>query len=333
MGNAIYLVKAFGDDAGDVLWWTSGSESSEPGNHVTNTDLKDAIPSTVKVLDKDGDGFVDLFYVGDLGGQLHRFDIKQVSADSTTITHDLVAQLGRRGYSEDYDQDRRFFYPPSVALMRNGSERFVGIAIGSGLMTAPNDTNVDERFYFIKDANPFSATAQDTLRTGDSTLVNLPIVDEEGSPVSGSPSAPTEEQITAARGFSMPLLLDAEKFLGSPLILNGTVVFTTYSSEEAEDADDVAQCSGGSGSAALYSYTPGQVYSTQRNVRLPQTLAGNIGVLFPSTDVTGDGSGTSDLRDIQGWGGGPSGAIDLPDMDTGNIRKTRWIQCRTPECE
>lgn len=333
MGNAIYLVVAYGANAGEVLWWSSASGASEPGNHVTNAALADSIPSSVKVLDRDGDGFVDHFYVGDLGGQIHRFDIKQVSASSTTITHDLVAQLGRRGDSEDAEDDRRFFFPPSVALMADGAQQFVGIAMGSGLMTSPNDAVVDERFFFIKDSNPFAATPLSTLRTGDATLVDLPIQEADGSAVTGSPAAPSSEQLAAARGFSMPLLMDAEKFLGSPLILNGTVVFTTYSSEAPEDAENTGQCVGGTGSAALYSYTPGQSFATQRNVRLPQTLAGNIGVLFPSSTVLGEGSGSSDLRDVQGWAGGPSGAIDLPDVNTSNIRKTRWIQCRDAACD
>lgn len=341
MGAAIYLVRAYGDDdeVGEVLWWASSAGTSQSGNHREIDELSDSVPSTVKTLDVNGDGFVDHIYVGDLGGQIHRFDI-EVSGDSTTISHDLVAQLGRRGGSENAVSDRRFFQPPSVAVMQDGAEKYVGIAIGSGLATSPKNETVDERFYFIKDREPFQDDAEETLTHDDDALVELRIVNEAGNAVSGSPTLPTEAEMEAARGFTAPLLLPAEKHLGSPLIINGTVVFTTYSSQAPEEDDGAGpigqpldQCTINTGSSALYTYTPNQTALSQLEVRMPQTLAGNIATLMLPESLINQGSDESTLRELQGWGGGPSGAIDLPDVDLGNIRKTRWQQCSSAECD
>lgn len=346
-GNALYFVRAragTGRPAGDVLWWTSSALTGS-GNHVTDADLTDSIPSRVKVLDKDGDGFADHIYVGDLGGQLHRFDIQQSvnteGASVTTISHDLVAQLGRRGGSDAVAADRRFFHPPSVAIMQDGTGRYAGVAIASGLQTSPKDEAVDERFYFIKDREPFTSAPQGVLThvsTGEGStdleLVDLQVVDDDGSALAGSPPAASDTQLNAARGYSAPLLLQAEKSMGSPLIIKGTVVYTTYNREQQsggvgdpDSGSSSTQCTGSLGSAALYSFSPEQGFISQDLTRMPQTLAGNIAVLFPTDGSSDSGDDSSDLRDVQGWGGGPSGAIDLPDLDLGNIRKTRWVQC------
>jgi len=62
-GNAIFIADAL---TGQEIW------TAEQGNF---DDLVYSIPSDLRVLDIDSDGLTDRIYVGDMGGQLWRFDI------------------------------------------------------------------------------------------------------------------------------------------------------------------------------------------------------------------------------------------------------------------
>src|SRR5690606_1827104 len=117
------------------------------GNHKSVSALTDSIPSTVKVLDRDGDGYLDHIYVADLGGTLMRFDINNGNTGYDNLISNVrdvsnnrdedvvVAELGIDAAEPLDDADRRFFYPPSIALMKDNLGKHVAIAIGSGLVT------------------------------------------------------------------------------------------------------------------------------------------------------------------------------------------------------
>ncbi|MGK0227656.1 MAG: type IV pilus assembly protein PilY1 [Gammaproteobacteria bacterium] len=63
MGNAIYIVNA---QTGELIWKADRNKFS---------DMDYSITSDVRVLDIDADGLTDRLYVGDMGGQVWRFDI------------------------------------------------------------------------------------------------------------------------------------------------------------------------------------------------------------------------------------------------------------------
>lgn len=337
LGNAIYVVLAYDSDvgsAGDVLWWAS-TPAFGTGNYSTISDLKDSIPAKVKTLDKNGDGLIDFIYAVDLGGQIHRINV-DVGVDgdgnaTTSFGYDLIAQLGRRGGTENEADDRRFFSAPSIAMMRDSTGLYVGIAVGSGLITNPSNSTVDERFFFIKDREPMNGM-DETVLTG-SDLVPLQVIDpsieSENQRVGGAVSPATAEQLLAARGFSATLDLDGEKFMGAPLIVDNTVNFTSYYND---DSGSGSACTLTPGKTAIYRYIPGVASLNQIDTNRPQTLAGDINLIVVERDpVAGDDGTLEPLPpDILGLPG--PGAIDLPDIDLGNIRKTRWYQCQNATC-
>lgn len=300
-GAQLYIVAAHNRSeairAGDVLWWASSSAGAMPGNHHRVTALTDSIPSTVKVLDKDGDGFLDHIYVADLGGTLMRFDINNANSGHQDLVSNtdnvVVAELGRDAEDPLSADDRRFFHPPSIALMRDGRGRHVGIAIGSGKITDPKDNTVDERFFFVRDYVPFGGT-----------------VAAEDNPV-----------------YSYELAEHSEKFLGSPLIVGGRVMFSTYYWGDNRQAE-ADQCRPGYGRAALYSYDPVADETTQLGRDYPQSVAGSLTTVLQSIPEARGEDGEllrPEGSDFIGIGG--TAAFDLPDVDLGNIRKTRWKQC------
>ncbi len=69
IGNAIYMV----DVLDGTLVWSAGDDDSH--DLPLPSSMNYSIPAPVKPLDLNGDGLAERFYVGDMGGQLWRFDI------------------------------------------------------------------------------------------------------------------------------------------------------------------------------------------------------------------------------------------------------------------
>ena len=105
--------------------------------HTTDTNISYSVPSTVKVIDEDNNGFVDKVYVGDLGGQLWR--IGQVSVDSggTDLSfpdcdeniNNWAGQILFRAPTYVVDAvtyTRKFFFPPSVTMEQGYDLVFIG---------------------------------------------------------------------------------------------------------------------------------------------------------------------------------------------------------------
>ncbi|MFT6639575.1 MAG: type IV pilus assembly protein PilY1 [Patiriisocius sp.] len=83
MGNAIYIVNA---QTGELIWKADRNKFS---------DMDYSITSDVRVLDIDADGLTDRLYVGDMGGQVWRFDINSGhEAGETLVYGGVMAKLG-----------------------------------------------------------------------------------------------------------------------------------------------------------------------------------------------------------------------------------------------
>jgi len=324
-------------EIGDVLWWAS-SENNNDAKHVEIEALKYSIPSAVKTLDKDGDGFLDHIYVGDMGGQVHRLDIDNsggtdlVANASNGFADTVIARLGFDGSSlqdNQYQDDRRFFYPPSVSLMLDSrGRRYIGVALGSGWRSNPLNSVVDEKFYYLMDYAPYTG-ASETVVTDSSVTQSqnlqiqpLAMVDDIGDLADTAANIAAD---TGIRGYSFALDNTAEKFLGSPLILSGSVYFSTYYRDSQQVSANVCQAT--TGTAAFYSYVPGSGSALQVADRLNQNAAGSIQAIIAQIEVqvTGEGeAGDTPQRKVKGGlFSGPGSPGSIP-MNLDGIRKTRW---------
>ena len=127
IGRAIYIVDAF---TGKKIWTGSGvATQSGPGAFAYFSDMKYSIPSNIRVIDIDTDGLADQMYVGDMGGQLWRFDINNFDDGQPLVTGDTIAEFAQ---SSSTSGARRFFYEPDVALHSHDGEKLLTIGIGSG---------------------------------------------------------------------------------------------------------------------------------------------------------------------------------------------------------
>jgi len=231
MGRAIYIVDA---ETGTKLWEagpTPTTPTAPDAPIVTPPDLlmdsmTNSIPSDIRVLDMDYDGFADLLYVGDMRGQLFRFDIDNSGSDFT-VSGTLMAKLA----GADAANNRRFYYPPDVVLtQRPGEDLYLSVNIGSGYRAHPlNPVNADgtpgtlvrDAFYSVRDPyvngvkppQDFVAITEDQLYDATTQLVEDSVA---------------QQALDASKGWRIDLAGNGEKVLAPAMTVNGQLLFTTY---------------------------------------------------------------------------------------------------------
>jgi type IV pilus assembly protein PilY1 len=269
VGNHLYMVDA---KSGALLW------SAGPTNayNFTHTRMTHAIPSSVSVLDVNNDGFADRMYVGDMAGQLWRFDIKNGNAAASLVTGGVIASLGtKEDTTHTMAATRRFYAAPDVALIEPIRQRaFMSIAIGSGYRGHPVNTEVADRMYSIRDYNPYGALTQ-AQYNGLHLILDSEVTDVTTNlePVLSDGAYGWKLQLTAA---------DGEKVVTAARTLANTIYFTTYSP----------------GSTSIVSGDP---CSAQRTSGTNRVYAVSAFTGAPMLDRNGDGTITladrkSDLR-------------------------------------
>lgn len=314
IGRAIYMVNA----KDGSLFWSAGIDAN---SNLPLTDMKYSIPSDISSVDLDGDGYVDQFYVGDMGGQIWRFDVNQKNVDDK-------ADLVKGGVIADFAglnqaDNRRFYYPPDISINADGAHRFMGVSVGSGYRAHPLNEAIKDRFYVLKQFNniytpPTTYVKRTEADMYDATL-NL-IVEGTSTEQATARAALSSTDANKKDGWYIRLTNTGEKVLAESVTLNGQLVFTTYQPYAAV----TSSCQPAVGTARAYIV--------------------NILDATPNSDINGDGSTTKEDRVIQLKNGSiPSkptvtdtvdgkptvmvGPESVSDVDTGRqIIRTYWYE-------
>jgi type IV pilus assembly protein PilY1 len=212
-----------------------------------------SIPARIKPIDVDGDGYVDRLYAGDMGGQLWRIDIDNVAntASSISATGGRIADLAD---DNDVNENRRFYYPPDVALIiQEGQAPFVSVVAASGFRAHPLNDDVHDRFYMIRDYDIYSVPSSYVTVTEDDLFDTTSNVIGEGT---DTQIASAMTSLSSAQGWYISLnQLDGswigEKSLAEPLILNGTAIVTTYMPADTSGVQ-AASCTPNDGTGSLF---------------------------------------------------------------------------------
>ncbi len=221
-----------------------------------------SVPARPTVADLDYDGYVDRIYVGDVGGQLWKFDI---SAEATFAGGLVNNWSGKRllqaapsqtnpPAAGEFFASEAMYGSPALAY---DSDHHLWVFVGSGDRNHPKTTSSDN-FYGIKDTTDMS---------NGSALTPASLVDV----TSGS---------TVVQGWYYPLTAN-EKVLAAADVFNEVVYFTTHSPQSTDP------CEGNTGSGKLYAIRledglPALDWTDGEKLENPD------GSETPSTDV-GDG--------------------------------------------
>jgi len=249
-----------------------------------------AIPSTPAVFDLNADGFADVIYVGDMGGNVWKWVIhpmgedrvndlsgvrtqptwpfkKFFSAPTTTISGDTFF--------------KNIFHPPAGAFV--GGQLY--LAFGSGERASigyhghpGNDEN--NRYYVMRDPNP--------LEQGPS----LPtIVETDLTDVTSLDTAP------AGLGyyFKVP---DGEKFVTRTAIFGGEVIVGSFTPATDDPTDPAFDPCTSRGSANLYSFDLATGEGSYRDDNDDPTRAVSIGAGMPTDPKVSVGVGGKENRII-----------------------------------
>jgi type IV pilus assembly protein PilY1 len=208
---------------GSLLW-----EYYNSGGTTDRSKMNFSIPASPRAVDLDADGFVDQVFVGDVGGQLWKFD---VSAVGTLVSGVVTNWTGRRLFAADSTQANPpaagAYYPDqaiygSPALAYDVLDQ-LWIFFGTGDRNHPNAVS-NNHFFGIKD---------DGSMTNDTALTESSLTDMS----SGSG--------TVTAGWYMALR-DEEKVLDSAEVFAQIVYFSTYT------PSTTATCQQEHGTARLY---------------------------------------------------------------------------------
>lgn len=241
VGRAIYIVDA---ETGKRLWWAGPSGS---GADLELPDLQYSIPSAPKVIDVTGDGLANQIYVGDMGGQLFRFDITNTNKVGALVTGGRIADLAGSGAANA----RRFYYAPDIFGIKIGGARYLGLAIGSGYQSHPLDKDIDDRFYMLRMPDVTSPPINAGGLVDYTALTELSLYDatenliQEGD--DDDERAAAAESLGSASGWYIRLENEGEKVLSTSQTINNEIFFTTY-----EPTPSTNVCVPAAGTSRLY---------------------------------------------------------------------------------
>lgn len=240
VGRAIYIVDA---ETGDRLWWAGPSGS---GADLELSDLQYSIPSAPKVIDVTGDGQANQIYVGDMGGQIFRFDITNTNKADSLVTGGRIADLAGSGPANA----RRFYHAPDVFGIKIGGKRSLGLAIGSGYQAHPLNDEIDDRFYMLKIPDVTAAPVNDDGEVDYSALTESSLYDATDNVIQEGDEddrVAAAEALGAASGWYIRLTNDGEKVLSTSQTINNEIFFTTY-----EPTPSTNPCVPAAGTSRLY---------------------------------------------------------------------------------
>ena len=229
-----------------VLDLISGSTLWRAGHSSSSADLQlagmtRAIPTRIKVIDINGDGYADRMYASDLGGQVWRFDVRNGNTTANLVTGGVIAQLGAEGLASPGPGDtRRFYNSPDIAMFSDTRQnrRFISVSIGSGYRAHPLDLSATDRFYSLRDPNVFNSLTQaeyDAL---------VPYTEADLVDVSGQ----VDVTVTASDAGWMLTLPANQMVLADSVTFNNEVFFVSFSPDSA----GAAACNVGQGTNFLW---------------------------------------------------------------------------------
>ena len=272
-GKGFFLVDLID---GTVLWGLTQAQ---------NSNLNFSLVGSPAIVDTDYDGFIDTAYIGDLGGNVWRFNFCR---DGDLSTCGLSDWTGSQLYAASSTGDRPIFTAVTVTQDQNAN---LWVAWGTGDKTDPLALPVTGNLFQDK-----IFAVKDNDRTTTYVLANL--IDISSSIYQDSPSR---------KGWYINLPEPGEKILADPAFFGGVLYFTTYTPDQSGNPCNLAGSGRLYGVALMLVKADQYIYQAGGGVITPPPLPGVPGSGNRSM-VVGSGVPTAPVISFK-----PSGALP-PDI-------------------
>ncbi|MCF7512565.1 pilus assembly protein [Pseudoalteromonas sp. L23] len=272
-GVGIYMVDIMSNNA-DIVWSLTGDAFK--GEH--------SIVAQPALTDSDYDGFSDRIYLADTAGSIWRIDMPGPNPNDPTEpwTHFELAQLG----STAADQDRRFFYKPTIARtfysqvtktifgtgkddyrMDRKDTPFDAIVIGSGNRAKPIDSSVTDYLFMVRDMNTKTKSFVEDI---PEPIVISDLMEMKDDPFGNAVNdlekfVKEEAKLAQFKGWKYQLS-GGEKSLAESTVIGGVAYFTSFT--PADQTTQQCTLTGGKGQLYMFHlhYGTGKTYITSQDL-------------------------------------------------------------------
>ena len=222
LGKQLYIVDA---ETGQLIWWASNTSSS--ANTKVNG-MNYSIPSKPTVVDLDNDTLADIIYVGDLGGQVLKFNINNENTGAGNLaTGKIIAKLGRSDATVSGVANRRKIYEPiTVTRVKRNNEKYMAVITGTGSRSRPLNKEINDALVVFKDKEDYF--------TGVSKPITTPIKMSDLYDVTTVFNKDTlSTNITKSLGFKLMMkesngVFVGEKILSEQVVYDNKILFSSY---------------------------------------------------------------------------------------------------------
>jgi type IV pilus assembly protein PilY1 len=305
-GRAIYVVNITN---GKLIWSYS---------HSNDSNMKYSIPSDITAISSNADGFIERLYVGDVGGQMWRFNL--CSSATGTCVPDMSNTAnwnGKRIFiasstgTPGSGSAGKIFYPPDVTFETNkGQGTYDMLFFGTGDREKPNDTAstdsvwVNSRLYAIKDYDA-SPPAPYSLPFYESSLSDVTSDLLQSSSATQAAKTSLLSSLESNMGWFIQLNQSTgesqnpgEKCDASPTVLGGAAYYTTFTPTPV-NTQSVCTIGTGNGDVYILQYQTGnamidlnqdgQITVTDRSMSIGAGIPSGIIITVINGIVTGYG--------------------------------------------
>jgi len=232
VGNAVYMINLL---TGEREWSASNTALGHTADYA---DMNYSMPAAPKIADINLDGLIDRLYIGDMGGQIWRFDFTNGNSELTFGSGGVLASLGAAaiGSGATALDLRRFYNQIDIMEDNFNGVRYFALNIGSGYRAHPLDRLINEEFYSIRDFKPYAILAD------DDDLYDEPVVRADLVDITTSSRDRNKTMEPLDAGWRLEMAINqGEKVLGDALTTVGVVNFTSFAPGGSANSCKAAQ--------------------------------------------------------------------------------------------
>lgn len=222
LGKQLYIVDA---ETGQLIWWASNTSSSAT---TKIAGMNYSIPTKPTVVDLNNDTLADVIYVGDLGGQVIKFNINNENKGAASLaTGKIIAKLGRSDATVSGITNRRKIYEPvTVTRVKKGTDKYMAVVVGTGSRSRPLNKEINDALVVFKDKEDYySITSQPiTIPLKMSDMYDVTTVFNKDT---------LNTNVTKAVGFKLMMkesngVFVGEKILSEQVVYDNKILFSSY---------------------------------------------------------------------------------------------------------